>query len=69
MPPVVAIIDTSEETAGVLRKLLEDDGITPVVAYVVDFKRGRADIEEFFATHQLQAVFWDVALPYGASFA
>jgi CheY-like chemotaxis protein len=62
--PVVGIINTSEEMADVLHELLEEEGFIAPVAYVIDFKRGRADIEEFFATHQPQAVIWDIALPY-----
>jgi CheY-like chemotaxis protein len=61
---VVAVINTSEETAEVLREVLEEEGFTPVVAYIVDFKRGRANLAEFFATYRPAAVLYDIALPY-----
>ena len=62
--PVVAVINTAEETARVLTDLLEDEGFASVVAYVVDFKQGRQDLKAFFATYRPRAVIYDVALPY-----
>jgi CheY-like chemotaxis protein len=62
--PVVAVINSAEETAEMLQDVLDDAGFLTVVAYVVDFKRGRQDLRAFFAAHQPQAVVWDIALPY-----
>ncbi len=62
--PVIAIVNSSEETAQVLQDLLEDEGFTTVVAYVVDFKFGRQDLSAFITAHQPRAVLYDVALPY-----
>jgi CheY-like chemotaxis protein len=62
--PVVAIINTAEETAQLLQELLDDEGFAPVAAYVVDFKLGRQNLKAFFAAHQPQAVIYDIALPY-----
>jgi CheY-like chemotaxis protein len=62
--PVVVVINSAEETAEMLQEVLDDAGFSAVVAYVVDFKRGRQDLQAFVATHQPQAVVWDIALPY-----
>ena len=67
--PVVAIINSAEETAEVLQELLEEEGFAAVVAYVVDFKLGRQDLRAFFAAQQPRAVIYDVALPYVENWA
>jgi CheY-like chemotaxis protein len=67
--PVVAIINTSQETIELLQEVLQDEGFTVVTAYVVDFKRGSQDIQAFFQTHQPQAVVYDIALPYVENWA
>src|SRR5688500_13987802 len=60
----VAVIDTSEEAADLLEATLRTRGWTTARAYVVDFKRHRADVSAFLTEHDPQVVLWDVALPY-----
>jgi len=69
MQPVVAVIDSSEEIAAMLSQALEHEGFGPVVEYTVGFKRGREDLDAFFAEHDPAAVIWDVAIPYEENWA
>jgi len=62
--PIVAIINTAQETIELLQELLADEGIDTVSAYVTEFKRGERSLEDFFAEHQPDAVMYDIALPY-----
>jgi DNA-binding response OmpR family regulator len=62
--PKIAIINTSEETMNLLGDVLSEDGFEVVSAYVVDLKRGRVDVDGFFAEHRPDALIYDVALPY-----
>jgi DNA-binding NtrC family response regulator len=62
--PTIAIINTSQEVIELLRDMFEDEGFMPVTAYALEFKRGKRDLEAFFAKHQPQAVLYDIAIPY-----
>jgi CheY-like chemotaxis protein len=65
----VAVLDTSEEVAETLQGVLEDEGWTTAVAYVVDFKRGRQDFAAFLAEHDPEVIVFDIALPYAENWA
>ena len=66
---IVAVIDTSQEITELLQQLLEDDGLTVVTAYTVDFKDNPQDIPIFFQTHRVHAVVYHIALPYVQNWA
>jgi DNA-binding response OmpR family regulator len=61
---LVAIVNTSEEVALLLRRVMEHEGYRTVTAYVPDFKRGEPDPEAFFREHDPAVVVWDIAIPY-----
>jgi CheY-like chemotaxis protein len=60
----VAVVNSNEDTVEMLRIRLEGAGFNTVAGDVTDFKRGRADFQEFLATHQPRVVVYDVAPPY-----
>jgi CheY-like chemotaxis protein len=62
--PLVAVINTSQESIELLQEVLADEGFDSVAAYVVEFKRGQRDLHAFFQEHQPQAVIYDIAIPY-----
>jgi CheY-like chemotaxis protein len=63
-PLRVAVLNTSEELIEMLCMAFEDHGYATVGAYIVHFKRGTQDLATFFATHQPDAVVYDIAVPY-----
>lgn len=63
-PPLVAVIDSSEEIAALLKEILEDEGYRTAVTYVPDLKRGRPDPVAFLLEHDPRVVVYDVAIPY-----
>ena len=60
----VAIINTNDDVVDMLRIALEHEGIDAVPAHVIDFKRGKADFDEFVARHNPKVIVYDVAPPY-----
>jgi DNA-binding NtrC family response regulator len=63
-PPLVAIIDTSEDIAALLKEILEDEGFRTAVAYVPDLKRGQPEPATFLLEHDPRVIVYDVAVPY-----
>lgn len=68
-PPLVAVVNTSEEVAGLLVHVLTMEGYRTAVAMVPDLKRGTPDPASFLAQHDARAVVWDIALPYEENWA
>jgi DNA-binding response OmpR family regulator len=62
--PLVAIVDTTQESIELLRGVLAEAGFATVVAYTLEFKRGERDLRAFFADYRPQAVVYDIAIPY-----
>ncbi|MBI3965970.1 MAG: hypothetical protein HY329_10085 [Chloroflexi bacterium] len=62
--PTVAVINTSEDVAELLGTALSDEGYDTAVGYVVDFRAGRQDLDEFLRRHRPQVIIWDIAIPY-----
>ena len=60
----VAVVNTSEDVATMLAQVVEEEGFGVAVAYVPDFREGRADLDEFLREHDPRAVIWDIAIPY-----
>jgi DNA-binding response OmpR family regulator len=63
-PLIVAVINTSEDVAGLISGVLADEGFEPVVAYVPEFRTGRQDLADFLREHEPAAIVWDIAVPY-----
>ena len=60
----VAVINTSEDVAAMLAQVVEEEGFEAAVAYVTDFREGRADLNVFLREHDPCAIIWDIAIPY-----
>ena len=67
--PMVAVINSSEDTIEMLRVLLQQEGWETVSAHVDDIKRGRTDLVEFLETHDPRVVIYDVPPPYDHNWA
>ena len=61
---VVAIINTSPDTVGLLAALLERAGFLVVTAYTHDIRAGSVDLEAFLRTHRPRVIVYDIAPPY-----
>jgi DNA-binding NtrC family response regulator len=66
-PPVVAVLNTSDDTVEMLRILLETEGFVVVSAHVARLRRGEVSLEEHIAEHDPKVVIYDIAPPYDKS--
>jgi hypothetical protein len=66
-PPVVAILNTNDDTVEMLRMMLELEGILAVSAHVNDIKRGELDFGSFLREHDPKVVIIDIPPPYDRS--
>jgi CheY-like chemotaxis protein len=62
--PSVAIFNSSEDTIGVLKLALEEEGFAVASGHVADIKKGAVDVLAFVAQHEPDVIVFDVALPY-----
>jgi len=62
--PSVAIFNSSEDTIGVLKLALEEEGFSVASGHVADIKKGAVDVLDFVAQHEPDVIVFDVALPY-----
>jgi len=60
----VAVINTNDDVIDMLRTVLEHEGIDSVAGHVIEFKRGKADFEEFVERYNPEVIIYDVAPPY-----
>ena len=60
----VAVVNTSEEVAGLLRAVLQMEGYATVEAFTLEFKRGIKNFGEWAREHRPEVIIWDVAIPY-----
>jgi CheY-like chemotaxis protein len=63
-PTVVAIVDTSPDTVEILRRVLQQAGLTVVSGFIHDIRDGRLDFDAFLQQHAPAAIVWDIAVPY-----
>lgn len=63
-PPVVAILNSNDDTVEMLRTVLESEGMVAVSAHVSDLRRGHFDFAGFFAEHDPRVVIYDIVPPY-----
>ena len=61
---VVAVINTSPDTVGLLGHLLERAGFLVVTTYTHSIRDGSVDLESFLRTHQPRVIVYDIAPPY-----
>jgi DNA-binding NarL/FixJ family response regulator len=66
-PPVIAVLNTSDDTVELLRVFLEKEGYVVVSAHLSKLKRGEVSLDEAIASHDPQVVIYDLAPPYDKS--
>ena len=63
-PPVVAVINTSDDCIDMLCEVLERAGYVTVSGYSSDIRSGKLDFAAFLAQHRPRVIVYDVAPPY-----
>ena len=63
-PPVVAVLNSNDDTVEMLRVMLESEGMLTVSAHLADIKRGNFDFGGFLKEHDPKVVLVDLAPPY-----
>jgi DNA-binding NtrC family response regulator len=66
-PPIVAILNTNDDTVEMLRLMIETEGMVAVSAHVDAIRRGKFDFGGFLDEHDPQVVIYDVPPPYDRS--
>jgi DNA-binding NtrC family response regulator len=66
-PPIVAILNSNDDTVEMLRLMLESEGMVAVSAHVDSIRRGQFDIGGFVEEHDPQVVIYDIPPPYDRS--
>jgi len=63
-PPVIFVVNSSEETVDALRNCFEDEGYNTASMHVDEIRKGSQDVVTFVAKHAFDVAVWDVAPPY-----
>ena len=66
-PPVVAILNSNDDTVEMLRAMLESEGMVAVSAHITDLRRGQLDFAGFLSEHDPKVIIYDVPPPYDRS--
>lgn len=66
-PPVVAVLNTSDDIVELLRIVLEQAGLIVVSAHLDEIRRGDTNLGDFVAEHEPQALVYDITPPYDRS--
>lgn len=66
-PPIVAILNTNDDTVEMLRILLESEGMVAVSAHLSDIRRGQFDFAGFLEEHDPKVIIFDIPPPYDRS--
>jgi len=66
-PPVVAILNTNDDTVEMLRVMIESEGMVAVSAHVSEIRRGALDFGSFLKEHDPQVIIVDLPPPYDRS--
>jgi len=62
---VIAVVNSNEDTAEMLRSCLEQHGFSAVATVDIhDFKTGQSDLPAFIQQHDPRVIVYDVSLPY-----
>lgn len=67
-PPVVAVLNSNDDTVEMLRMMLESEGMLTVSAHVTDIRRGVFDFGGFLEEHDPGAIIYDIPPPYDRSY-
>jgi DNA-binding NarL/FixJ family response regulator len=63
--PVIAVVNSSEDTVEMLRHCLQQNGFSSIVTGPAhDFKSGREDFPAYVERHDPKVVVYDIAIPY-----
>jgi CheY-like chemotaxis protein len=63
--PLVAIVNSNEDTVEMLRIMLQQHGFTAIAtAHVRDLKLGRVDLLAFLEQHDPKVIIYDITIPY-----
>lgn len=63
-PPIVAILNTNDDTVEMLRIMLESERMVAVSAHLTDIKRGEFDFGGFLEDHDPAVIIFDIPPPY-----
>jgi DNA-binding response OmpR family regulator len=63
-PPVVAVLNSNDDTVEMLRLMLEVEGMLAVSAHLDSIKRGVFDFGNFLREHDPRVIIFDIAPPY-----
>lgn len=64
-PPVIAVLNSSEDTVEMVRIRLQHEGFSAIVtAHITDFKTGAEDFIEFLRQHDPRVLVYDISIPY-----
>jgi hypothetical protein len=66
-PPVVAVLNSNDDTVEMLRAMLEFEGMVAVTAHISDLRRGQFDFSGFLKEHDPRVVIYDIPPPYDRS--
>jgi DNA-binding NtrC family response regulator len=66
-PPVVAVLNSNDDTVEMLAMMLEAEGMVAVTAHVSDLRRGKFDFAGFLAEHDPKVIIYDIPPPYDRS--
>jgi DNA-binding NtrC family response regulator len=67
VPPVAAVINSTEDIVDMLRLALEQAGFVVVSALTPEIRQGHVDIERFVTQHDPRVIVYDIAPPYDAN--
>jgi DNA-binding NarL/FixJ family response regulator len=66
-PPVVAVLNSNDDTVEMLAAMLEFEGMVAVTAHISDLKRGQFDFGAFLKEHNPRVIIYDIPPPYDRS--
>lgn len=66
-PPVVAIINTSDDLVELLKMKIEAAGFVVTTVHVSDIRAAQFDAESFLRLHDPKVIVYDVVAPYDRS--
>lgn len=68
-PPTVLVINNSEEVIQIIALVLAEHGFRVADTYRVTPGSGEPELERHIAQHRVDAVVWDIGLPYARNWA
>jgi DNA-binding response OmpR family regulator len=68
-PPVVAVLNSSQDTTDLLRMALEQAGFVVISAFTHQLRDGKIEYTRFISDHKPKVIVYDVAVPYDRNWA